>query len=376
MKALIITSWSRALLVSVVLFGLSCKAEIAQPATQTTPQNIQAIVDMNDVLTENLPSQFASLSMHDFFQSISIPESEKSTEDSRAKAFQKSSVEFIRKVYNRPSYAQQLSQDATHIVQFATLSDELNLDINTNYVFLRLFYNKFKEVELVDDTVVLQLLSTLPGRIERHFSPTKAAHATTDLSFLKHHIENVIVNRFTNHVTEFKTQPDIFVGNLSEEIATYCKQQIETVQQQSSVSEVRERLRSITIRLFELILGKLVWNPNDADAIWKSFNNIANGLQLLGNYGIVNHMDDLDDLLWSLTHRFRFFLELAGDGLPVKFYHGVEHDLGNKAVFFLEFKEQDDQITSKKEFLLDALLQAKARSIAFEKKGILTTELL
>jgi hypothetical protein len=83
-------------------------------------------------------------------------------------------------------------------------------------------------------------------------------------------------------------------------------------------------------------------------------------------------MDDLDDILWSLMHRFCYFLELTGSVLPLEFYGEIEHDLTNNLVFFLETKEQDEGIITKKETLAQALLQAKTKAYAYEKMGLLT----
>jgi hypothetical protein len=83
----------------------------------------------------------------------------------------------------------------------------------------------------------------------------------------------------------------------------------------------------------------------------------------LAQYRIIDHMDDLDDLLWTLVHRFIFYIDLVGAELPVEFYERIEQDLVNRSVFFLEAKEQDDGITSKKQALIEALLKGKARAI-------------
>jgi hypothetical protein len=136
--------------------------------------------------------------------------------------------------------------------------------------------------------------------------------------------------------------------------------------------EIKERLRQLIIRFFEIALGKTVWNIKAPEGVWQSFLTIANNLQLLAVHGIINHMDDLDDLLWSLTHRFCFFLDFAGSGLPVSLFNEIEGDLKSCVVFFLEAKEQDDGIKSKKETLAELVLHGKTKAIAFEKAGIIS----
>jgi hypothetical protein len=361
-------------LVSVFMLNPMCKGNEQNPQND---RNLKEIVDLDEVLGERTPAQFASQTLKDLFYSHDTVsrdlQSRPLTEESKNEAFQKSFLRYIKEVYNRKDYALALSQDATHITHFLDLSNEMTLDTSTVYVGMRLFYNKFKAAELVDDHVIAQLLESIPTSIERHFTDDLAPHATTDLTFIKKHIESTLLTKLTDHIKEFQATPDSFLSALAEELALYCKQQVDGVQKQAVRIETRERLRQITFRLFDTILSKAIWDPKSNEGTWKSFTGIANSLQLLGNHGIINHMDDLDDLLWTLTHRFCFFLDLTGAALPVSFYHMVEHDLEHKAVFFLEFKEQDDGIVSKKETLAEALLKAKARSIAYERSGIIAT---
>ncbi len=360
--------------VSVFMLNPLCKGN-----EKNTPndQNLKKILDLNEVLGES-PSQFASQSLRDIFHRNDVVAADLQarplTEESKNEVFQQSFLKYIKGIYNRNDYALALSQDATHIINFLELSNEMTLDTNTVYVGLRLFYNKFKAAELVDDQVIISLLEKLPAVIERHFSNEMIPQATTDLAFIKKHIETTLLTKLTDHIKEFQATPDSFLSNLSEELAQYCKQQTDIAHKQELRIETRERLRQVTFRLFDTILSKTIWDPKTNESIWKSFTSIANNLQLLGNHGIVNHMDDLDDLLWTLTHRFCFYLDLTGAALPVSFYHLVEHDLDNKAVFFLEFKEQDDGIISKKETIAEALLKSKARAIAYEKSGIIATQ--
>ncbi|MFH0898137.1 MAG: hypothetical protein V1855_01010, partial [bacterium] len=75
--------------------------------------------------------------------------------------------------------------------------------------------------------------------------------------------------------------------------------------------------------------------------------------------------------LWSLVLRFCFYLELRGITLPSEFFDEVESDLASGAVFFLEEPELDVAIKTKKEILLEALMRAKAKSLAF-KHGYFT----
>jgi len=185
-----------------------------------------------------------------------------------------------------------------------------------------------------------------------------------------------LLYKFTDHLQEFQKQPNDFLTNLSIEISKTAKQEIDMLTQSVEKKEMVARLRQTVVRLLETILSRIIWNQTAYESIWESVLSISNSLQLLGVHGILDHMDDLDDLLWVLTHRFSYFLDLAGSSLPVAFYEEVECDLASKVVCFLEAQEQDDGIKSKKQVLIEALTKAKAKALAFEKRGIFTDQML
>jgi len=341
-------------------------------------KNLESIVNFNEVLDESTPSQFASHNFKAYFNQNALKKEQAllkerhQVQESRTVIFQKSFLKYVKEVYNSRNYANVLSQDASHIVQFLELSNELNLGTDLVYVCLRLFYNKIKACELVDDTMLAQVLSTMPQLLERHFVENQRHDHFSDLTFLQKHFEGILLGRFTQHLSEFQQKPDTFMSSLATELAQFVKQQAEQIKKQQQSTEKKERLRSIVIRFFDTTLSKAIWNPKAPEGIWKSFTGIANGLQLLGNHAVLDQMDDLDDLLWTLNHRFCFFLDLTGTSLPTSFYEEVEQDLANRSIFFLEYKEQDEGIMSKKDHLLEALLQGKAKALAYEKKGYLS----
>lgn len=356
----------------VVLIGTTCKGGEEVPSDQ----NLEAIVELENELEQNVPSQFASNSFKDFFQTHDVTtcaiKDRPCPNESKTSIFQRSFIKYIKEMYNQKSYAQIISQDGSHIVQFLKISNEMNLEVDKVYIGMRLFSNKVKASELIDDAVLLQLLDFLPFALERYFLPDDTTCKIHNLNFIKNYLENTLLARFTEHFDEFQNQKDVFISNLAQELAECYKHEIDMVQKNIQKIEYKERLRQTIIRFFEIMLGKLIWEPKNSDNIWKSFVGIATGIRQLASNGIINHMDDLDDLLWTLVHRFCFFLDLTGAALPISFYEKIEHDLNSKAIIFLEFKEQDEGISTKKETLIDSLIRAKARAIAYERRGILS----
>ncbi|MFA6527473.1 MAG: hypothetical protein WCT20_03555 [Candidatus Babeliales bacterium] len=286
-----------------------------------------------------------------------------------AKNFNDSFMEFIKRVYNHECYAQVLSQDGADLVQFLDLTKEAALDPQEAYVGLRLFTNKLKASEVIDDSVLDQILPSIIKNMAHYFSEeTKADDGGID--FIKKNIENIILMQLTSHLDQFQKMPETFVSDVSGQIASALQKQWKTAQKKMcTTAEAKVRLRMGINKFLELALSKLVWSPKFPETIWPSFLNIADKLQLLGVHKIIDHMDDMDDLFWTLTHRFCFFLDLTGGALPVAVHDVIEQQLATKAVYFLEMKEQDQGITSKKEILAGALLKSRMRAIAFERKG-------
>jgi len=276
---------------------------------------------------------------------------------------------YVTGVYNKEGYAKRLSQDGTHIIEFLTLADEFNFNTEAVYTGLRLFFNKLKEVEIIDDTVVIALMNEFPAALENYFPLTRSAQKKSKKASAAQ-VEGVILTDFTNHLQAAKTSTTSFFRSLSEKIAAI-------ISKNPSDEEkivMRGRLRELVIKFVEMLLSKIMWYPQDHKAIWESVIGIAHNIHLLGANGVINHMDDVDDLLWSLVHRFSIFLGHYGSELPVDFYESIEHDITNHLVFFLESPELDECITPKREKLIEALGKAKAKALA-TRRGLIVTEL-
>jgi len=293
---------------------------------------------------------------------------------SRSAIFNKSLCRYIKEMYNNKYYADFLSQDGSHIVNFLELSSELHLDAESLYTCIRLFYNKMKACELIDDTVLIQILMPMSSLLEEFF--VEPSLELPNQKRFSHYAENLILSELTENLTQFQEDPGLFISQLSEQIGQKTKNELDFVEKAIEEKEMIQRLRSIVIRFLELSLSKVMWNQTAYESIWESILTIANGLQLLAVNGILDHMDDLDDLLWSLTHRICFFLDVAGSYLPTAFYENIENDIANGLVFFLELPEQDEGIKTKKEVLVNALIKAKVKAIAFEKQGIFTDQII
>lgn len=343
---------------------------------QNQDEALRAIVEFETTLDNSTPMQLNLQSFKSMFTDKTIPtlalRGRPELAQSKTSSFNKSFVKYIKDIYNEPTYAEILSQNGIHLIEFLELSSEMGLNSETTYVCFRLFYNKIKASELVDDTMLNQILPCFPKHLDRLFYSKDRDAKKINLTFIKQNLESTLLKKITEELPEFESKPDAFTQALANEIITFIKKETDRAEKSLSKFESRERLRQMIIRFLELSLSKLIWNPKAPESVWQSFLLLANNLQLLGVYDIIEQMDDMDDLLWSLVHRFCYFLDLTGSILPLEVYEEIEHDLQTGTVSFLESQEQDFGIKTKKEILATALLKAKTKAYAYHKKGLFT----
>ncbi len=338
---------------------------------KATEDTLGLIINMDDVLTQS-PAQQAAVSLQN---ALSSP-TKQAHNESKTSIFQQTFVKYVRDIYNKNGYEKVLSQNADHMVQFFELCREISLPPGTAYVCVRLFNNKLKSSELIDDTVVMHLLGNVPQLVDHYFAEEETQGGLHDLDAIKKQLGGMIIKKLSNHLgpTAKGLYPNAFAQELSFELTNFYKHEAEQIQKAMNRRHEAERLRNLLIRFFETCINKIMWEPK-GESPWRSFGSIAQGIQNLAEYGVIDHMDDLDDLYWSLTHRFCYFLEIAGSVLPPETFVQIENDLDGRAVSFLEFKEQDDDVVSKKDTLLKAIGQAKIRALAFSKNGYRTNPL-
>ncbi len=282
---------------------------------------------------------------------------------------------YVKEIYNKEGFADVLSQDGTHIIEFLELADEMGLSAEQVCVVVRLFYNKMKSCEIVDDTMLSQVLRRMPRLLEPYFKVTNHQHhAENESRAFSRRIEHALLMRFTMDYDRFHATPDQFLTDLSRELTDLYKRcQQDDIQSKNDQSANVERLRSIVLRLSELMLSKVWWGMYSRDGIWRSFLELENGLHQLAVRRIIDHRDDLDDVQWTLLKRFCYFLDLEAQMLPVCLFDEIENDIEQGVVQFLEMPEQDSGITTKKELLRATMLSAKTRALAYQQ-GVITQD--
>ncbi|NDD55103.1 hypothetical protein EBZ39_14785, partial [bacterium] len=101
-------SWVLFLVASLSFSTVLCK----HPEASVSPEPLQAIVDLHDVLEEAKPSEFAAINLKNALQQnpVSTPamRERSDAQASKTSIFNKSMLGFIKKIYNQKSYAGEL----------------------------------------------------------------------------------------------------------------------------------------------------------------------------------------------------------------------------------------------------------------------------
>jgi hypothetical protein len=272
---------------------------------------------------------------------------------------------FLQEVYNRPEYgAEILPNNFSHFLQF--LEHGITTRQTPAYAqsVIKLFSNKLKAATYVNAYVFEDILLPLQNIVKYYFVGPKPRTPTQ----LRASINDVLYTSFLSQFDFFKKNPKTFFDSVAQEILTSLNYELV-----GSAHEVqKEQLRQTLIRFLELCTSKLIWSPEEPAQVWKSVKTTCSHFARLAHDGILDNADYIDDLYWSLTHRFCFFIDLCNTSLPASFYQTVQKDLLNKNVLLCKLAEQETAIISKADILMQSITAGEARARAYQQHGIVT----
>jgi hypothetical protein len=272
---------------------------------------------------------------------------------------------FLRTTFNSPLYSSDiLPHDFSHFIQLLQHSKSMTHHRRA-YIksVVKLFGNKIKGAQYINAYAFSLMLDQLPDQLEEFFSLKRCLDPTRSTKKVYTILEQTFLNKFD----QFKEKPREFLDTLSHEIIESLEKDTELIAEDISL----EQLRQSVVRFLEACVGKLVWSPEDHEAIWDSVKKISQQLEVLIDRNILTDASDLDDLYWSLIHRFCFFVDITGSDLPLEFYEKIRNDIASQQILLLELEEQEKSIEPKISHLKRALLNGEAKKRAHDN-GIVT----
>lgn len=266
---------------------------------------------------------------------------------------------FLQQVYNRHEYTELLPTNLTHIVQMLQHGKKNNQSRAYAKSVIKLFNNKLKGVQYINSYAYSFMLAELPDLLNNYFLIKRPA----GLNKYKEALNSILYQTFLSKYDFFKKNPQDFFDALSQEI-------IETLQHDlPSLSDdiTPEELRHTVVRFLEVGINKLIWHPEEHDKIWANIKSISHQLEALMENNIIDDANDLDDLFWTLIHRFSYFIDIAHESLPIKFFEAIKNDIATEQLLLVELEEQEALITSKRDHLLQVIRGSMARKHAVDK---------
>lgn len=271
---------------------------------------------------------------------------------------------FLTKVYNHPEYGTEfLPNNFSHLLQFLEHGVNTQQEASFAQSVFKLFSNKLKSASYVNAYVFVNMLEPLQKLLQHYF--TESTPRTVEQ--LKLSVNDVLYSSFLSQFDFFKKDPKTFFNNLSNEILTSLNYELNNAEKEAR----KEQLRQMVIRFLEICASKLVWSPDEPQEIWESIRITSNQFASFMKDHILEDVDHLDDLLWSITHRFCFFLDLTGSDLPIHFYQDIKQDLIRKTPLLCKLEEQEPLILSKSDYIMQAVLEGEAKARA-QIHGIIT----
>jgi len=125
-------------------------------------------------------------------------------------------------------------------------------------------------------------------------------------------------------------------------------------------------IQPLFVRFIDTTINKLMWNIKDPDTIWATTKGIATELEALYDKEFIGEFSDLDDLYWTLIHRFAVFLDLSATKLSLELLHEMHNEVVNGNLVFLSVQEQEPYLQTKKQVLEAALTSAISKRLSYE----------
>lgn len=270
---------------------------------------------------------------------------------------------FLRNIYNRREYSQDILPNFfSHFIEFLHHGKKTKQTRAYLKSVFKLFGNKIKAAPYVNAHAFSSMLEELPEVLGDYFRVTKF----DSLEKYKEAINEILYSNFLSKYEKFRKDTHEFFDDLSQEIINTMQSDLSVLNENVSTTELRQAI----IRFLEVTMGKLIWSPEEHKVIWASVKKISQQLEVLMDNNILDDTNDLDDLYWTLVHRFCYFLDITGPSLPTEFYEQVKNDIASQELLMLEIEEQEPLIESKTKCLMRALFDNQVKAVA-AKRGII-----
>jgi hypothetical protein len=228
---------------------------------------------------------------------------------------------------------------------------------------LKFFINIAKDTYYIDaesfSTVLEQFATLLPEHFTSHAYQDYLQHPVNQLDMLnrlKKINTQILLQNLTTNYAQMRTEPALFVDNLAQQLAQVGQEELDLA-----------RLKFTFMMFLEIHLNKLIWSPDDQIETWQLTKKIANQCAALVEKNVLDDLNDLDDLYWTLIHRYGYFVHLTHTLLNDDLFNSIKYDISRHNIHLFELEEQESCIAKRAECLLEAIMAAQAKKAAYER---------
>jgi hypothetical protein len=299
-----------------------------------------------------------------FISTIHTKQKKAVEEESNPVADASSLLGTIQRELKDPKYREDiLPHNFSYMIQLLEYGKKTNQSREYTQNVFSLFSKLLKGSDYVNSYAFSSFLEQMPGLLKHQFSfahmdSPAAQLALQDMDLLDRFRQSVSTTLYTNFSKKFdlfKKEPETFLDDITKHIVTAAEQEI-----------TMELLRQTIIRFAEVGLSKMIWSSHNYESSWENIKTTAHNLAALLEYNIVGDVNDLDEMFWTLTHRYRYFLELNSVDMPISFYEKVKHDIASQQLVLFELEEQESFLQTKADCLLQTVMTQEARKRAYD----------
>jgi len=252
---------------------------------------------------------------------------------------------YFKHTYNHEKYSEYLPYNLSHMVQFLEFGQEHDQPEQYAKSIIKLFLQKIKSCDFVNS---YSLLTAMP-QLADAFEPYIVKKEYSFMGELQKSLKVRFSNIFSTYSSYFQKSPDAFLDALSEQIAKKTNE-VQT-QQHIDVEHVRKDI----LRFLEICMNKLIWSPEEGYNAWISINELADQSHIFLEKKLITDIDALDDLHWSLIHRFCYFMDIAQQDISQEIFIQIINDIHTQDLTLIQIEEQEDLLTTKKDYLLQKI---------------------
>lgn len=261
---------------------------------------------------------------------------------------------FLNQSFNNKTYSTEfLPYSMTHLVQFLDFAHSTQQSPEFMEGAFRLFTQKLKASPCVTAPALDRFLTQAHPYLEKHLAEKPFS--------LWQEFKHTLSEGFRTKFGAAKNDPLGFFEHLSKDMAS----------QVSTYITIPTRVRTTVFRFLVCNADKLIWCPTDQVETWHLFKKIGDKCYNLHTKKVIPDELDANELSWTLIERYCHFLKLAGTQLTLETCSAIKKDLSENPIVWLDTKEQETLLQTKRERLTLALMETEAR-IHAKEHGVMT----